>query len=143
MSQGKSKLEKTVVKPGWGSWGQGSLAPPDGYGQGRSSPGQKLTNPQLTPSAFWNEDPRNWWFDCSNVGTAIIDGMKTTCLIDNGARVNVVTPEFMKNRALEVGSIQDLNDHDGYIPLSRLGGKNYRALRIRDPAGTNAIRAKL
>ena len=54
---------------------------------------------------------------------AIIDGMKTTCLIDNGARVNLVTLEFVKNRGLEVGSIQDLNNHNGYIPLSGLGGK--------------------
>ena len=53
---------------------------------------------------------------------AMIDGVKTTCLIDNGARVNLVTPEFVKNRGLEVGSIQDLNDHDGYILLGR-GGK--------------------
>ena len=60
---------------------------------------------------------------------AIIDGVKTTCLIDNGARVNLVTPEFVKNRGLEVGSIQDLNNHDGYIPLSGLGGK------ITEPLG--------
>ena len=53
----------------------------------------------------------------------MLDGVKMTCLIDNGAQVNLVTPEFVKNRGLEVGSIQDLNDHDGYIPLSRLGGK--------------------
>ena len=57
------------------------------------------------------------------MGTAIIDGMKTTCLIDNGARVNLVTPELVKNRGLELDSIQDLNNHDGYIPLSGLGGK--------------------
>ena len=88
-----------------------------------------MTNPQLTPSAFWNEDPRNRWFNRSNMGTAIIDGVKTTCLIDNGARMNLATLEFMKNRGLEVGSIQDLNDHDGYIPLSGLGGK------ITEPLG--------
>ena len=129
VSQGKSKSEKTVIKPGWGSQGQGSLAPPDGYGQGRSSPGQKLTNPRLTLPAFWNEDPRNRWFDRSNLGTAILDGVKTTCLIDNGARVNLVTPEFVKHRGLEVGSIQDLNNHDGYILLSGLGGK------ITEPLG--------
>ena len=123
MSQGKSKPEKTVVKPGWGSQGKGSLGPPDGYGQGRSGPGQKLTNPRLTPSAFWNEDPRNRWFDHSNLGTVMIDGVKTTCLIDSGARVNLVTLEFVKNRGLEVGLIQDLNDHNRYIPLSRFGGK--------------------
>ena len=54
---------------------------------------------------------------------------ETTCLIDNGAWVNLVTPEFVKNRGLEVGSIQDLNDHNAYIPLSGLGG------RITEPLG--------
>ena len=88
-----------------------------------------MTNPRLTPSAFWNEDPRNRWFDRSNLGTAIIDGMKTTCLIDNGAWMNLITPEFVKNRGLEVGLNQDLNDHDRYIPLNGLGGK------ITEPLG--------
>ena len=64
--------------------------------------------------------------------------MKTTCLIDNGARVNLVTPEFVKNRGLEVGLIQDLNDHNGYILLSGFGGKiteplRYVILRVQIP----------
>ena len=71
------------------------------------------------------------------MGTAIIDGVKTTCLIDNGAWVNLVTPEFVKNRALKVGLIQDLNDHDGYIPLSRLGGK------ITEPLGYVILRVQI
>ena len=71
------------------------------------------------------------------MGTAIIDGVKTTCLIDNGARVNLVTPEFVKNRGLEVGSIQDLNDHNGYIPLSGLGGK------ITEPLGYVILRVQI
>ena len=93
-------------------------------GMANADPAQakKLTNPRLTPSTFWNEDPRNRWFNRSNLGMAIIDGVKTTCLIDNGARVNLVTPEFVKDRGLEVGSIRDLNDHNGHIQLSRLGG---------------------
>ena len=106
-----------------GELGQREPSPPDRYDQGRSGPGQKLTTPRITPSAFWNEDPQNRWFDHSNLGMAMIDDVKTTCLIDNGAQVNLVTPEFMKNRGLEVGSIQDLNDHDGYIRLSGFGGK--------------------
>ena len=69
---------------------------------------------------------------------AMIDGVKTTCLIDNGARVNLVTLEFVKDRGLEVGSIQDLNNHDGYILLSGLGGKitkplGYVILRVQIP----------
>ena len=122
---------------GWGSWDQGSPAPPDGYGQGRSGPGQKLTNPRLTPSAFWNKDPRNQWFNHANLGMAIIDGVKTTCLIDNGTRVNLVTPEFVKDRGLEVGSIWDLNNHNGRIPLSGLGG------RITEPLGYVILRVQI
>ena len=134
----RANRKRQLFKPGWGNRGQGSPVPPDRYGQGQSGPGQKLTNPRLTPSAFWNEDPRNQWFDRSNLGTAMIDGVKTTCLIDNGARVNLVTPEFVKNRGLEVGSIQDLNNHDGYILLSGLGEKitkplGYVILRVQIP----------
>ena len=93
--------------------------------------------PRLTPSAFWNEDPWNRWFDHSNLGTAMLDGVRMTCLIDNGAWVNLVTPEFVKNRGLEVGLIQDLNDHDGYIPLSGLGGK------ITEPLGYVILRVQI
>ena len=57
-----------------------------------------------------------------NIGSAILDGVKTTCLIDNGACVNLVTLEFVKARGLGVGLIQQLNDHNGHIPLSGLGG---------------------
>ena len=68
----------------------------------------------------------------------MLDDVKMTCLIDNGAQVNLVTLEFVKNRGLEVGSIQDLNDHDGYIPLSGLGGKiteplGYMILQVQIP----------
>ena len=42
-------------------------------------------------------------------------------LIDNGAHVNLVTPEFVKDRCLDVGLIQDLNDHNGCILLCGLG----------------------
>ena len=62
------------------------------------------------------------------MGPAIIDGVKTTCLINNGARMNLVTPEFVKARGLGVGSIQDLNDHNGHISLSDLGGSVTEAL---------------
>ena len=123
-AKGRANQKRQSLNWDGGARAKGVQHPPlDWYGQGRSSPGQKLTNPRLTPSAFWNEDPRNRWFDRSNLGMAMIDGMKTTCLIDNGAQVNLVTPEFVKSRGLEVGSIQDLNDHDGYIPLSGLWEK--------------------
>ena len=63
--------------------------------------------------------------------------METTCLIDNGARVNLVTPEFIRERGLDVGSIQDLSGHNGRIPLSRLGGK------IKEPLGYVMFRVQI
>ena len=121
-----------------GSQGKGSTAPPPGgYGPGQYGQGQQLAGPRLTPSAFWNEDPRRRWLGHANVGPAILDGVKTTCLIDNGACVNLVTPEFVKARGLDVGSIQDLNDHNGCIPLSGLGGN------VIEPLGYVVIQVQI
>ena len=69
---------------------------------------------------------------------AILDGVRTTYLIDNGARVNLVTPEFVKAWGLGVGSIKDLNNHNGCIPLSGLGGNvtkpfGYIVIRVQIP----------
>ena len=112
-----------------GELGPREPSPPNGYGQGQSGQNQKLAGPRLTPSKYWNEDTRNHWFSRSNLGMAILDGVETTCLIDNGAQVNLVTPEFVRDRGLDVGLIQDLNQHNGRIPLSRLGG------RVMEPLG--------
>ena len=45
-----------------------------------------------------------------------------TTLLDNGACMNTVTPSFVKQHGLEVGSIDDLNRHCGRIPVSCSGG---------------------
>ena len=63
------------------------------------------------------------WLYLANIGTAILDGWLTTVLIDSGARMNCVTPEFVKERGLEAGSIQDLNNHSRHILINRAGGK--------------------
>ena len=52
--------------------------------------------------------------------------------------MNVVTPEFVKARGLAVGSIQDLNNHAGSIPINRAGGKRteplgYVMIRVQIP----------
>ena len=37
--------------------------------------------------------------------------------------MNLITPEFVKARGLAAGSIQDLNNHAGCIPINGAGGK--------------------
>ena len=66
-----------------------------------------------------------------------MDGL-TTVLIDSGAHMNCVTPEFMKVRGLVAGSIQDRNNHSGCIPINEAGGKRteplgYVMIRVQIP----------
>ena len=51
--------------------------------------------------------------------------------------MNLVTQEFVRDRGLDVGSIQDLNQHNGHIPLSRLGG------RVTEPLGYMMLRVQI
>ena len=78
------------------------------------------------------------WLYPANIGTAIIDDQETTVLIDPGARMNCITPEFVKARGLAAGSIQDLNEHMGRIPITGAGEEN-RAPWIRDHPSPDTI----
>ena len=51
--------------------------------------------------------------------------------------MNLVTPEFVWDQGLDVGSIQDLNQHNGCIPLSGLGG------RVTEPLGYIMLRVQI
>ena len=78
------------------------------------------------------------WLYLANIGMAILDGHLTTVFVDSGARMNCVTPEFMKARGLVVGLIQDLNNHSGRIPINGAGGKRteplgYVMIRVQIP----------
>ena len=42
--------------------------------------------------------------------------------------MNVIMPELVKSRGLVVGSIQDLNNHAGRIPINGAGGKRTKPL---------------
>ena len=77
------------------------------------------------------------WLYLANIRTAIIDGQLTTVLVDSGARMNVITLEFVKARGLVAGSIQDLNNHTGRIPINGVGGKR------TEPLGYIMIRVQI
>ena len=102
---------------------------PPGYtGQCQYSKDPELNTTQLTPSLYWNEDACMHWLYQANIGTTIIDGRLTMVLVDSGARMNVITPEFVKARGLAADSIQDLNNHAGCIPINGVGGKHTEPL---------------
>ena len=66
-----------------------------------------------------------------------MNGQPVTALIDNGARMNTVMPSFVKQHGLEVGCIDDLNQHCGMIPVSCSGGY------YREPLGYVLIRVQI
>ena len=57
--------------------------------------------------------------------------------------MNLVTPEFIRDRGLDVGSIQDLNPAQWAHSTKRIGRKGYGALRLHDASGPDTICAEL
>ena len=54
---------------------------------------------------YLNPDPFCRWIGSKNWGEALIDGELTTCLLDNGAQLNFVTPAYAQARLGEWMSI--------------------------------------
>ena len=83
------------------------------------------------------------WLYPANIGTAILNGWLTTVLVDSGDHMNCVMPEFVKARGLVAGSIQDLNNNSGCIPINRVGGEAYQAPGVCDDSSANTTSPEL
>ena len=83
------------------------------------------------------------WLYPANIGTVILDGWLTTVLIDSRARMNCITPEFVKARGLAVGSIQDLNNHSRHIPINGVRGEAYQAPGLHDDSSADTASPEL
>ena len=82
---------KEAVKPDLGHLSEGRPHP-----QGPSGSSPKLRANHNTPCNYWNEDAQDRWLGLENIGQTLIDAKLVTALIDNGARINMVTPSFVK-----------------------------------------------
>ena len=86
----------------------------------------KQTTPQ-TPFRYWNQDALSRWLGPENLGWAQIDGRRTRVLLDTGARVNSVTPAYVRKHKLKVGSVSaldhSLNPFGKRVPLVGVGGR--------------------
>ena len=79
------------VKSDRGCWSEGRPCPQDS--PGRDS---KVGAGWNTPCSYWNEDTRDRWLGPENIGQILVNGQPVTTLINNGARMNTVTPSFVK-----------------------------------------------
>ena len=74
--------------------------------------------PCLNPDAFSRFiGPKNW-------GQALINDELTTCLLDNGAQLNFITPAYAMERGMDIMSLDRLaQEIGGQVPLiAGMGG---------------------
>ena len=74
--------------------------------------------PYLNPDAFSTFiGPKNW-------GQALINDELTTCLLDNGAQLNFITPAYAIERGMDIMSLDRLaQEIRGQLPLIKgMGG---------------------
>ena len=95
-------MEEKVFKPQGGHGNKGRPHPYTISGsQPRTVPGTRGPRPVGDASAggspykYWNEDALSRWLGLENLGWAILDGIRTRVLVDNGARVNSVIPAYV------------------------------------------------
>ena len=71
-----------------------------------------------------NPDPFKRFIGPKNWGEAIIDGELVTCLLDNGAQLNFMTPAYAEKRNLDVYSLERLAQEIGgpLPPIRGIGG---------------------
>ena len=74
--------------------------------------------PYLNPDAFCR------FIGPKNLGKALIDDELTSCLLDNGAQLNFITPAYAQEQGMDIMSLDYLvQETRGSIPLIRgLGG---------------------
>ena len=51
---------------------------------------------------YLNPDPYCRFIGPKNLGKALIDGELTTCLLDNGAQLNFITPAYARKRGMDI-----------------------------------------
>ena len=80
--------------------------------------------PYLNPDPFTRLiGPKNW-------GEAFIDDELTTCLLDNGAQLNFMTPDYAVKRGLQIFTLEQLTQEIGgeLSPIHSIGGIKVKPL---------------
>ena len=100
--------------------------------------------PYLNPDAFSRFiGPKNW-------GQALINYELTTCLLDNGAQLNFITPAYTVERGMDIMSMDRLaQEIGGPLPLitgmgsSLVEPTGFVLMNVKYPVFKGTIRTKL
>ena len=83
-----------------------------------SKPSKVKRAPYFKPDAFYR------FIGPKNLGKALIDDELTTCLLDNGAQLNFITPAYAQERGMDIMSLDYLAQEIGgpVPPIRGIGG---------------------
>ena len=78
----------------------------------------------MKSAPYLNPDPYCHFIGPKNLGEVLIDGKLTTCLLDNGAQINFVTPTYARQRGMDIMSLDHLAQEIGgqIPPIAGIGG---------------------
>ena len=89
----------------------------------------RLSNVPWSPSKvkgvlYLNPDPYCRFIGSKNLGEALIDGELATCLLDNGAQLNFITPAHACEWGMDIMSLESLAQEVGgkIPPIAGIGG---------------------
>ena len=73
---------------------------------------------------YLNPDPYCQFIGPKNLGKALIDRELATCLLDNGAQLNFITPAYAHERGMDIMSLESLAQEIGgkIPPIAGIGG---------------------
>ena len=78
----------------------------------------------MKSAPYLNPNPYCQFIGPKNLGKVLIDDELTTCLLDNGAQINFVTPTDARQRGMDIMSLDCLAQEIGgeIPPIARIGG---------------------
>ena len=78
----------------------------------------------MKSTPYLNPDPYCQFIGQKNLGEVLTDSELTTCLLDNGAQINFVTPAYAHQRGMDIMSLDRLAQEIGgqIPPIARIGG---------------------
>ena len=73
---------------------------------------------------YLNPDPYCRFISPKSLGEALIDGELATCLLDNGAQLNFITPTYAREWEMDIMSLESLAQEIGgkIPPIAGIGG---------------------
>ena len=81
-------------------------------------------SPKMKRAPYLNPDTFCRFIGPKNLGKALVDDELVTCLLDNGAQLNFITPAYAQERGMDIMSLDYLAEEiGGAIPhISGIGG---------------------